>query len=334
MKRLLALLLAMLALVSLTACSEIPDRFQDGADRFGAGKEEGNYYLPNSGALLAQLIEDFSGSLEPPFSQSMDDTGYDDAQKRAEEESGESGGFQSQVVTVANEEQLRRAFLAAYVDTAPRLQFQTAEGYQPRLDGQLLNDIYRDLQREDPIGVAGVSAWSHGNRGSDYIVEISYSFSREELNRIKAETPGLVDKAVAEMNLSTTDHYEIICAVNEYLCDTVVYPPNEPYPPLTHTPYGAFHGDGVCEGYATAAKLMLNKLGIRCDIQTGTCHGGGGHAWNLVELEGQWYQMDVTWNDGGGRRTDYLLVTDSYMKQSRSWDESDYPRSATEPYKP
>ena len=186
----------------------------------------------------------------------------------------------------------------------------------------------------DPIGVAAVAGWSYGMRGDEYIVEISYNIDVAQLNRMKSETPGLVQKAIQEMNAGTTDHYEIICAVNEYLCDTVVYPDSEPYAPETHTPHGAFNGDAVCEGYATAAKLMLNELGIKCDIQTGVCTNGGGHAWNLVELEGQWYQMDVTWNDGSPRRTDYLLVTDDYMKKSRSWDESDYPQSASTAYRP
>ena len=75
-------------------------------------------------------------------------------------------------------------------------------------------------------------------------------------------------------------------------------------------------------------------FGIECDIQVGFCTNGGGHAWNLVELEGQWYQMDVTWNDSSAKRTDYLLVTDDYMKKSRTWDESDYPKCAPKAYTP
>ena len=73
---------------------------------------------------------------------------------------------------------------------------------------------------------------------------------------------------------------------------------------------------------------MLNALGIRCDIQVGECTNGEGHAWNLVELDGNWYQMDITWNDGGGSREDYLLVDDAYMQKSRTWEYSDYPSCA------
>ena len=48
--------------------------------------------------------------------------------------------------------------------------------------------------------------------------------------------------------------------------------------------------------------------------------------------------MDVTWNDGAAQwdpngRTEYLLVTDEFMKQSRVWDYADYPATPTKPYK-
>ena len=127
--------------------------------------------------------------------------------------------------------------------------------------------------------------------------------------------------------------YEKICAVNEYLCDNVYYPDEEPYEPVTHTAYGALkNGCAVCEGYACATKLILNSYGVECDIQVGDCLNGGGHAWNLVKLDGAWYQLDVTWDDQSNDRSDYLLVTDEYMKQSRTWKESDYPISSKVPF--
>lgn len=344
LKKLLLILLCLGLLLTATACAaNMPSAFDNGASRFGEGKEEENYDLPNSGQLLNRLMEEFSGSLEPPFSQKMDDSAFDDAQKRAEEEAKQDpeqadpfSGMQTflGVPVVENDAQLKQVFLAAYVPSASRVRFRTGDGYKVTLDGDTLNDIYRQLQRQDPIGVSSVAQWKYGTRAGEYIVEISYHIPPKTLNKMKQETPALVDKAIKEMNVDSTDPYTIVCAVNEYLCDIVTYPPNKPYPPKTHTPHGAFNGDGVCEGYATAAKLMLNRLGIGCDIQVGTCTNGEGHAWNLVELDGRWYQMDVTWNDGSKRRTDYLLVTDDYMKQSRTWDESDYPKSATEPYKP
>ncbi len=52
----------------------------------------------------------------------------------------------------------------------------------------------------------------------------------------------------------------------------------------------------VCQGYASAMQYLLDKLGIPCVIVTGMAKGGP-HAWNLVQIEGEWYYTDVTWGN-------------------------------------
>lgn len=55
----------------------------------------------------------------------------------------------------------------------------------------------------------------------------------------------------------------------------------------------------VCLGYASAMKLLCDKVGIPCTIVSGPTEAGGKniHAWNYVELDNMWYAIDVTWND-------------------------------------
>jgi len=235
---------------------------------------------------------------------------------------------------VGDWDDLLRVFHEAYIETAPSLEFRLVNGYTVDLSTDL-QECFTELQREDPIYVGSVSSWSWGYSGNEYLVEITYTMDVDTLKQVKDETQDLVKEAAAQIDTTGMSDYEIICAVNEYLCDTVYYPPNEPYAPMTHTAYGALEdGVAVCEGYACATKLLLNHFGILCDIQVGFCTNGGGHAWNLVYLENQWYQLDVTWNDGSASRSDYLLVTDDYMLKSRTWDFTDYPACAAEPYEP
>lgn len=67
--------------------------------------------------------------------------------------------------------------------------------------------------------------------------------------------------------------------------------------PYIHTAYGSLiNGDAVCDGYAKAYQYALYKVGILSHMVSGTA-GGGGHAWNLVKLDGDWYYTDVTWDD-------------------------------------
>ena len=77
----------------------------------------------------------------------------------------------------------------------------------------------------------------------------------------------------------------------------------------------------VCQGYAKAAQLLLNRLGIPCTLVIGTANSSslsGPHAWNVVYSGGNWYHLDVTWGDAAfrdanqqseGTNYDYLLTT-------------------------
>lgn len=81
----------------------------------------------------------------------------------------------------------------------------------------------------------------------------------------------------------------------------------------------------VCQGYADAAWYLLDRLGIRSTVVTGTANGES-HAWNLVYLDGAYYYMDVTWGnskylDGNNDTTKrvnyaYLAMTTEEISQN------------------
>ena len=92
------------------------------------------------------------------------------------------------------------------------------------------------------------------------------------------------------------------------LHDMIILAIDYAYVPGTNTPQdagyahsidGVFHGtEAVCEGYAKAFHLLANYADIESIYAVGYGDGGG-HAWNLVCLDGEWYNMDVTWDDLG-----------------------------------
>jgi hypothetical protein len=58
----------------------------------------------------------------------------------------------------------------------------------------------------------------------------------------------------------------------------------------------------VCEGYARAFKVLCDRLGIPCVLTSGFAKSKPSgateqHMWNYVRIDGQWYGVDVTWND-------------------------------------
>ena len=53
-------------------------------------------------------------------------------------------------------------------------------------------------------------------------------------------------------------------------------------------------GIGVCQGYTLAYRLLLKEVGIDSGTVTSDSMN---HVWNLIQIDGNWYHVDVTWDD-------------------------------------
>ncbi|MBB3112222.1 hypothetical protein FHS18_004308 [Paenibacillus phyllosphaerae] len=125
--------------------------------------------------------------------------------------------------------------------------------------------------------------------------------------------------------------YEKELAIHDYLVLNTVYDEDNynqgTVPKDSYSAYGALIlGIAVCQGYANAANLMLNLAGIEAHIVTGTVNGEA-HAWNKVKLGGEYYNLDVTWDDpvpdiAGRVDYGYFNVTDEELRQDHSWKDS------------
>lgn len=127
-------------------------------------------------------------------------------------------------------------------------------------------------------------------------------------------------------------YHDYITALAEYDEDAV----NSDVRTDAHSVYGLLVNHRcVCEGYARTMGLLLSISGIDNYYVSGTTtkpsfFGNGGHAWNIVSIDGKWYHVDATWDDPLGEHfTDeyhtYFNVSDNVMSESRTWDESLYP---------
>ena len=52
----------------------------------------------------------------------------------------------------------------------------------------------------------------------------------------------------------------------------------------------------VCEGYALGYEALLKAAGVGVYTVGGSSKDGG-HAWNLIQIAGNWYHADITWDD-------------------------------------
>ena len=147
-------------------------------------------------------------------------------------------------------------------------------------------------------------------RGSRFKVVIRYPYSKEEMDSHFAKM-----KSLAKELKGATD-YDTVKNVHDYLIDNFEY--DRKTTMVNHTDIDGFRdGVMVCSGYSLAAYYLLNVAGVPTRVITGDGGSGGGnvenHMWNMVQLDGKWYNLDVTWDDGGGSRKyyDYFLKSDA-----------------------
>jgi len=93
-------------------------------------------------------------------------------------------------------------------------------------------------------------------------------------------------------------------------------------------------GKAVCEGYARAMQYLLQKCGIECaeiagNIRKETGELDGGHAWNIVKIDGDYYYLDTTWDDSSNtiqtvKSNDlgfnYFCITTDELTRTRNID--------------
>ena len=67
--------------------------------------------------------------------------------------------------------------------------------------------------------------------------------------------------------------------------------------PHMWTAYGGIvEGNIVCEGYSKAFAYLCREVGINATLVSGYS-GNAGHMWNAVQIENDWYMVDITWDD-------------------------------------
>ena len=86
----------------------------------------------------------------------------------------------------------------------------------------------------------------------------------------------------------------------------------------------------VCEGYAKAFALAARKMGFDCGIVCGAAKDEQ-HAWNYVKADGEYYWLDVTWDENATEQAEgfcprykFFMLDDERFMADRS-KEDDVP---------
>ncbi len=147
------------------------------------------------------------------------------------------------------------------------------------------------------------------------LVEVTKTYSNSDIAKLENKVNSIMSSKVTS-SLSLTEKIKVL---HDYLVENTSYQDNGST--AQQTALGPlFNGKSVCEGYAHAMAIFLNRLKVpnyRVSVP-------GVHMWNLVYAGGKWKHLDVTWDDpittdpSGNRkeilRHDFFLISSSEVK--------------------
>lgn len=162
---------------------------------------------------------------------------------------------------------------------------------------------------------------------------IFYKYSDEKIIEMQKE----IDKEVNKILDGVTDdmtEYDKVKYFHDYIASTVVYDESAEN---CRDIYGVFvDKKAICGGYSKAFSLLCDKVGIETATVTGDADGEA-HMWNMVKIDGEWYNIDITYavtesELGNYVRYDYFCVTDEMLADTRSVYEQiyTYPKATSE----
>lgn len=216
-------------------------------------------------------------------------------------------------------------------------------------DRDLLSKVFWKVCNDNPQLIYVVStsysgSWGDSSYSTIRITTLKPVYDEFYDDEKIAELNAVADEAMARLDEDMTD-LEKALVLHDFVAERCAYDwqtattGKRPHDRVGDA-YGALvEGNAVCQGYTMAYKLLLNRVGIVSTTATGV-----NHIWNVLCLDGEWYHVDVTWDDPtpdrpGRARYDYFLIPDHAFQEISPGDsnhvnwEEDVPVCTSEKYR-
>ncbi len=155
-----------------------------------------------------------------------------------------------------------------------------------------------------------------------FTINLQYLTTYAQEQQVRGKINNLLQYEFADY----ADHTEAynIKQVYDWVCNNYTYDWDLDY----FSAYaGMFFGETVCQGYSTTVYALLKNMGVstRVIASSGLSNDRGnkglGHGWNIVCINGLYYNLDATWGDQAldAKRTGiasyYFLTTNAVVKK-------------------
>lgn len=166
-------------------------------------------------------------------------------------------------------------------------------------------------------------AYSSSNNYSELTKSYS-NVTEDDINTINSILNSIIKPGMTETEKIRTVHNWIVCNTTY---NDKYYDRGDSF---NHVSNLLNNKTGVCQGYSVTFYIFMKQMGIPCTLVMGNTDDVS-HAWNAVKLDGNWYYIDVTWDDpvvngtsnypgGDNISYEYLLCTYNHISMTHTED--------------
>ena len=240
-----------------------------------------------------------------------------------------NGDFIRQYSAVCENDSLTSDPAEPYFNTfAPIEKFKNAAG----------NDFYSTIFSTNGDSVS-INFTGISDLADNFFTEISISYhvnwsqSYEQTQALKAYARGIN----ASILTSSMSQYQKVKAIHDYLIHNYDYDMSfsnsPPYALISSRKYNCQSITAFCylllKDAGLDAKIVLKDVNGKISTAEGKPNEWSSHAWNMVNVDGKWYHLDVTWDECVPKEAyRYFLKSTAEFKTDHRWDASIYPTAS------
>ncbi len=177
--------------------------------------------------------------------------------------------------------------------------------------------------QENGVTIAG----QYEIKPTEIISDAYKSGDSSKLDKKQKETLKMASEVLSEIITDGMSDFEKETAVYDWMTSSlqndtgmlVVVPTTQQD---CENPYGVLkYHNAVCVGYATTFRLFMQMLDIDCMV----VHNNDlYHSWDLVNIDDNWYHVDI-YSDAGMGGYQHFNLNDDMMLAQQNWDTSYFP---------
>lgn len=251
------------------------------------------------------------------------------------ESSNELPSFISETSTTANDEVSTEKETGTTAQTTPQITPQTTparenvttHATEPETTPATQTETkgHENVPATKPAAhdTSAYPAYSSSNNYSELTKSYS-NVTEDDINTINSILNSIIKPGMTETEKIRTVHNWIVCNTTY---NDKYYDRGDSF---NHVSNLLNNKTGVCQGYSVTFYIFMKQMGIPCTLVMGKTDNVS-HAWNAVKLDGNWYYIDVTWDDpvvngksnypgGDNISYEYLLCTYNHISMTHTED--------------